>query len=232
MLWVAAAVAATSAVTVVTLTLAQPPAEPTTTATAEPETTEPPEVDAPSDAKPDASKLLALVNDPELAAREGWTRRHELLETIGRLEASAEIDTHLQVSLDLLQAAQSSTPCRTFAAALDAITLGGAASYTDVLRQARVPEGAADQPDCAPLAQRLERLQGSDVVIVESSDVPEDAPEPAKPAKKAKAKTKVAAKSVARSAATPAVAPAAAAEPAKPKKSLIPKLDDDLRPPT
>jgi len=189
----------------------------------------------PSDAKPDASKLLALVNDPELAAREGWTRRHELLETIARLDASAKIDTHLQVSLDLLQAAQSPTPCRTFAAALDAITLGGAASYIDVLRQARVPEGAVDGPDCAPLAERLARLQGNDVVIVESTDVEDDVAEatPAKPTKKAKAKTKVAAKAAARPVAAPAAVPAtAAAEPPKPKKSLIPKLDDDLRPPT
>jgi serine/threonine protein kinase len=242
-LWLAATLATASAATVVAITWSQPqlavaapPDDPELAAAPPPSATAPPS----RVAAPSIPELLAIVNDRELSASAGWTHRHELLEALARAGASEQADLHLQVSLDLLQASDSGTPCRSFAAALDTITIAGASAYVDALRDARAPQNAAD-PACADLPARLERLRGGTLV----ADAADDATvvtivEPSVPAKH-KGKPKHGARKLASAKPEPRAAqpesrattasPAAQASTKPARKHTIPKLDDDLRPP-
>ncbi|HET6581806.1 MAG TPA: lipase maturation factor family protein [Nannocystaceae bacterium] len=195
-----------------------------------------------------ATKLLALVNDPAFGAREGYVRRHELLAALARSNASDKVDARLQVGLDLLQAPQSPTPCKTFSDALDEIASDGVAHYGDVLQQARVPEGASDPAACEGVAARLDELrrgsppaEGAPPPAADAQDDHEDVVASAKkPRSSARTKARAAPKPkhAAKPPATRAVDSPTAAEPptradppVKAPRKTITKLDDDLRPP-
>ncbi len=247
-LWAAAGIATASAATVVAMTwwggaASPPPARPDTGAVVEREVVPPaPQATTPA-ASPDVDRLLALVNDPEFGRREGYVRRHELLDALASTPAAAKIDRKLHVGLDLVQAAASPTPCGTFATSLATIEKDGADAYADALKEARVPEGAADAPACAGLGDTLERLRGGPAaapVVAVAAAAPEPRAE-TKASKRERARARAAAKPKRTPAASRAVAEpvAASAEPSarhdaasKPaRKTSITKLDDDLRPP-
>jgi serine/threonine protein kinase len=236
-LWAAAGIATASAATVVALTWmapATPVATRTELAAVAPDV---PDAPAPIAETPDTERLLALVNDPQFGAREGYVRRHELLDALATTDAAARIDRKQQVGLDLLQAAQSPTPCKTFATSLAAIEKAGADAYTDVLRDARVPDPAADAPACAGLGDALDRLRGTPVAaptVAVAAETPEPRAE-SKASKRARARAAAKPKRAApasRAVADPAPTSADPPPATKPaRKSSITKLDDDLRSP-
>ena len=153
----------------------------------------------------------------------------------------------------------SATPCKTFAAALDAIAKDSATSYADALAKAHVPDTAEDARACVGLAQQLEQLRGAaggEAVAPDAAQPVAAAPTTTQALAQAKpeptlvasAETKATKRARARAAARgkrtapasravvePAAAsaePPARAEPAKPsRKTNITKLDDELRPP-
>jgi serine/threonine protein kinase len=247
-LWAAAGIATASAATVLAMTWAMPdrvaPAKDAAVTAVAVDRGDEGVGEAPADIS-DVTKLLALVNDAEFGAREGYVRRHELLGALARSEARDKIDGGLQAELDLLQAAQSPTPCKTFAAALDAIVKDGAAGHADALKKARVPDTAEDAQACVGLQERLDQLRAKGQA---AAPQPVTAAAPEEPAVVAVADTKASKRAKARAAArgkrpapasrpvaeppAPAAEPPARTEPVKPsRKTNISKLDDELRPP-
>lgn len=112
--------------------------------------------------------LLELVNRKQKAI--DFNNRHRILEELRRSDESAAlIDVKLNIALDLFQAKQSLTPCKSYGAALEAIKKAPDPYYVEQLDQAKPPDpsksksvedwDAQDLEACPPLeAQRLRLL--------------------------------------------------------------------------
>ncbi len=95
----------------------------------------------------------------------GYVDRHRILDELGRTsESDALVDKKLNTALDLDQAQQSLTPCKSFGDALSAIRAAPDASYVRPLDQAEPPEprmvdgtpvDAADAEVCRSVGETL-----------------------------------------------------------------------------
>lgn len=147
--------------------------------------------------------------------RLGYVKRHALL-----ANESGKVSVELHVGLDLVQAGDSESPCRTFS---DALTIVEGSerprAFLWAIREAEAPTGKT--PACKKLGARLQQLR----------ETVEPATEPPKPAhnnKKGRGRG--------RRKSTPSAPPvqpetptAKPPEPPPPDKGVATKLDDDLR---
>ena len=109
--------------------------------------------------------LLETVNDEKRPLQ--YDERHEVLEAL-RQNADNEplINERLNLALDVMQAADSSAPCKSYAAALDAVAEAPEFYFWNRVDKAKVPEVPEDpSPDtkddvskCAELPARREAL--------------------------------------------------------------------------
>ncbi len=112
----------------------------------------------PEGATPGLSKTLqslALANERRLEHAAAFSQRHALVDELVAAGHGAKIDARVQLELDLLQAAQSTTPCATFVKAAEALRAIGDARAQELLSQARMPSdvpGAGVPPDTACIA--------------------------------------------------------------------------------
>ncbi len=104
-------------------------------------------------------RLVAAVNEPERARAMGWAERHSALEQLRKHPAVwARVDSRLQLSLDLLQAADAPDPCPVVRNALQSIEEAGDPWYLDALRAASIP---ADAEGCEGLQDRLTKVRAT-----------------------------------------------------------------------
>ena len=106
--------------------------------------------------------LVELIADERSSL--GYRDRHRALTVLTDSPASASIDEHRMIALDLEQAAEADAPCLVFAAALAAIERDPVAAYRSPLRRALPPspEPRASVQDvalCAALPDRLARVR-------------------------------------------------------------------------
>lgn len=163
------------------------------------------------DAEPHMPVMLADLR------KLGYAERHALLAT-----HSGRVSVELHVGLDLVQAEESESPCRTFS---DALTIMDGSerprAFLWALREAEAPTGKNSA--CKKLGPRLKRLLAAVEPTVE-------APKPTHHSKKSRVRPQ--------RGSSPAPAPAQPDPPATPvaetptpapKNGVATKLDDDLR---
>jgi eukaryotic-like serine/threonine-protein kinase len=183
---------------------------------------------------------LAIVNEPRIERAAPYRGRRALVAELEAEGHGEKIDQRLQVAMDLAQAADSPTPCRTFAAALTAIEGARGDDFTAALAGARVPDdapGAGQAPDerCDGLAARLARARGEGDVLASAEPVRVANATPHRADKRRTKKPGRATQDRDPPAATPAPAPkpAAAAAPSPIAKVKDPppirKLDDGIK---
>lgn len=186
-------------------------------------------------------RSLAVVNERERERAAPYRERRAL---VAELEAEGhreKIDQNLQIAMDLLQAADSPTPCKTFAGALDAIEASEhREEFATTLADASVPKaapGAGRAPDdsCDGLDARLAAARGEKVAS--GTKVASAAPHKSEKADKRKDKKKGRAgrdDDTPAAAAPKASAPAPASTPASPIAKVkdpppIKKIDDGIK---
>ena len=177
--------------------------------------------------------LLARVNDP--VSPLPYEARRQSLQTLEGSEYAGKVDTRLQVGLDLTQASESATPCRTFRAALGQIGTDTDGYYSAFLESATIPAPGPTETDrdCSGLSNELTSMRGEQPGEANVAAAA-PAPKPARPRTTTPRRRHKPTK--ARSASAPTPAPEAAKEPAarpakasKPRVSAMKKLDDGLK---
>ena len=113
--------------------------------------------------------LLAKVNDPDHPLP--FDARKQSLQTLAGSEYASKIDTRLHTGLDLVQAAESPTPCATFHDALAQIQESEDSYYVAYLSQAEVPARGPTEP--------AQACKGLDTMLAKSrkSLIAEDEPQ-------------------------------------------------------
>ncbi|MGH1342663.1 MAG: serine/threonine protein kinase [Nannocystales bacterium] len=172
--------------------------------------TEEPPADKPSPAKPVAEEPAHMPVMLADLRKLGYVERHALL-----ANEPGEVSVELHVGLDLVQANESESPCRTFS---DALTIMEGSerprAFLWAIREANPPTGKTSA--CKGLGQRLQKLREAVGPVVEP-------PKPTRHNKKTRNRP--------RRNAPAAEPPAPVAEPSEPPPAhgIATKLDDDLR---
>lgn len=119
-------------------------------------------------------RSLAVVNERERERAVPYRERRALVAELEAEGHGEKVDQKLQIAMDLLQAADSPTPCKTFATALDAIEKAHDDEFASALAEASVPKaapGAGRAPDdsCDGLDARLAAARGERVASASPS---------------------------------------------------------------
>lgn len=170
-----------------------------------------------------APSVAALPTDLETLRKLSFEERHA-----GLAQVSGDVPVELHIGLDLVQAAQSEDPCRTFSDALSSIESSeDPTTFKWALDEASVPSGQ-ESASCKGLTQRLAAAKGSGAE--EKAPAARPVPRSSKGERRAKPRP-----SRPRPSAAPPADPAKQTEPTTPtppptrKPSVATKLDDDLR---
>lgn len=154
--------------------------------------------------------LVETVNDVSDPLQ--YDARHEVLDSLSKnTDLGSPIDERLNRALDVMQAADSGAPCKSYAAALDAVMAEPDYYFHNRVEKAKVPQAPEkvdpnskdDVEVCSTLAARRDEVlaelatlhpdaqaTGGEIEIVEDGDeAPAEAPAPKKKKKKKKKKS-------------------------------------------
>lgn len=185
------------------------------------------ELEGPRDAPGNPARSVALLNRTNLDTVLGYVERHQLLEQVmARPALASRVDQRWNRLLDLMQAADSNTPCSTFRAALTELqTAPETEAERALVAAVKVPSpstvlGAGVAPDGT--------CDGLGTAFATATAVPaEPSVAAASPSRRARSKSRPAPRPpVAAEPAAPAKKPTPAPAPSKPANSVSERIDD------